>query len=169
MSTSSAKAAYSQPPTLSAAAMNFNAPDLTRHPPRSPRSRLGGYVHLPRLIDKARAFAAGQQGDYHYPCPFDGRFFAYTGLTADAFLAEVKTGKSDAELLGYVQAHAQPTRHAADIAGWSAWMEQLTPSSPDSREFFNEVHRKNAPHREDIVTWFDWLELDDFVTFGGRP
>ena len=28
---------------------------------------------------------------------------------------------------------------------------------------------KNAPQREDIATWFDWLELDDFVTFGGKP
>jgi hypothetical protein len=31
------------------------------------------------------------------------------------------------------------------------------------------VHRRNAPHREDIATWLDWVELDDFVTFGGRP
>jgi hypothetical protein len=67
-----------------------------------------------------------------------------------------------------VLANATPQRTPSEIAGWSQWMEQLTPSSPDSREFFNEVHRKNAPHREDIGTWFDWLELDDFVSFGGK-
>jgi hypothetical protein len=161
--------AYTNPSATAASAVHFDAPDLTRHPPRSPRARLGGYVHLPRLIDKARAWAADKAGDYHYPCPFDARFFAFTGLNADAFLAEVKAGKNDSGLLAYVQANAQPWRHAVDIARWSAWMEQLTPGSPDSREFFNEVHRKNAPHREDIVTWFDWLELDDFVMFGGRP
>jgi hypothetical protein len=166
---SSIQSSYTQPSTTLAGAVNFNAPDLSRHPPRSPRCRLGGYVHLPRLIDKARAFAAGTIGDYHYPCPFDARFFAYTGLNADAFLAEVKAGKSDAELLAYVQATAQPPRHAAEIAAWSEWLQQLGPTSPDKREFFNEVHRKNAPHREDIAAWFDWLELDDFVTFGGRP
>lgn len=161
--------AYTNPAAVSPTALNFNSPDLTRHPPRSPRTRLGGYVHLPRLIDKARAFAAGKAGDYHYPCPFDGRFFGYTGLNADAFLVEVKAGKSDSELLAYVQARAQPQRHASEIGAWSAWLEALTPTVPDKRAFFNDVHRQNAAHREDISTWFDWLELDDFVTFGGRP
>jgi hypothetical protein len=162
----SLQSAYTNPAAPAAGAVNYNAPDLTRHPPRSPRTRLGGYVHLPRMIDKARAVGAGRGGDYHYPCPFDARFFAFTGLNADTFMAEVKTGKTDAELLAYVQAKAP--RHASEIAAWSSWMEQLTPTSPDSRAFFNDVHRKNAEHREDIATWFDWLELDDFVTFGGK-
>ena len=38
---------------------NLNAPDLTQHPPRSPRGRLGGYVILPRCLDKGRATLAG--------------------------------------------------------------------------------------------------------------
>ncbi len=163
------ESAYTNPAGAAAGAVNYRAPDLTRHPPRSPRTRLGGYVHLPRMIDKARAFAAGRHGDYHYDCPFDQRFLAFTGLEAGAFLAEVKTGKTDSELLAYVQEHGRPKRHPAEIAAWSVWMEQLTVTAPDSREFFNEVHRKNAPHRADIATWFDWLELDDFVTFGGQP
>lgn len=165
----SLNSAYTNPAAAAAGGVNFNAPDLTRHPPRSPRTRLGGYVHLPRLIDKARAVAAGKGGDFHYHCPFDQRFFAYTGLEPEAFMAEVKAGKSDSELLAYVQLHAQPKRHAVEIVAWSAWLEQLTVSSPDSRAFFNDIHRQNAAHRDDIATWFDWLELDDYVTFGGRP
>jgi hypothetical protein len=39
----------------------------------------------------------------------------------------------------------------------------------DSREFFNELHGKIAPRREDVTTWFELLDLDDFVTFGGKP
>ena len=27
---------------------------------------------------------------------------------------------------------------------------------------------KVAPKREDIVTWFDLLDVDDHVTFGGK-
>lgn len=165
---SSLQSAYTNPAATATGAVNYQAPDLTRHPPRSPRTRLGGYVHLPRLIDKARALSFGKLGDFHYPCPFDARFFAYTGLTAEAFLAEVKQGRSDAELLAYVQEKGQPKRHPAEIAAWSAWMEQLTPTVPEKRAFFNEVHQKNGPHRDDIATWFDWLELDDFVTYGGR-
>ena len=107
---SSIESSYTNPGHPSPGAVDFSAPDLTRHPPRSPRTRLGGYV----------------------------------------------------------QANATPRRHGSEIAAWSDWFEQLTPTSPESRQFFNEVHQKNAPHRDDIATWFDWVELDDFVTFGGR-
>lgn len=159
--------AYTAPAGAAANAISFAAPDLTRHPPRSPRTRLGGYVHLPRLIDKARAQIAGTSGDYHFDCPMDKRFWAFTGIAPEAMFAEVKTGKSDSELLAFVQAAAK--KHPSEVAEWSRWFEQLTPTNPDGREFFNEIHRKNAPQREDIATWFDWLELDDYVTFGGRP
>ena len=165
----SLKSAYQAPSPTNSGAVNLGAPDLTKFPPRSPRSRLGGFAHLPRLIDKARAHAAGRNGDYHYNCPIDQRFFTYTGIDADAFLAQVKAGKGDGELLAYVQAGLKPARHSAEIAAWSAWFEQLTPTVPDTRAFFNDVQRKNAPNRDDIATWFDWLELDDYVTFGGKP
>jgi len=162
------KSAYINPTASTGAAVNYSAPNLTLHPPRSPRTRLGGYVHLPRLIDKARAVVAGTNGDFHYNCPVDQRFLTYTGLNPDALFAEIKAGKSDSEILAYVTANAKPCRHPAEIAAWSQWFEQLTPTPPDTRAFFNDVHRKNAPDRHDIATWFDWLELDDYVTFGGK-
>jgi hypothetical protein len=48
-------------------------------------------------------------------------------------------------------------------------MERWVPSLPDTRAFFNDMHRKNAAQRDDIDTWFDWLDLDDYVTYGGKP
>lgn len=156
-------------PSATSGTINLSAPDLTKFPPRSPRTRLGGFVHLPRLIDKARAVAAGKGGDFHYNCPIDQQFFSYTGINPDAFMEQVKADKSDSELLAYAVETMKPKRHAAEIAAWSQWFEQYTPSPPDTRAFFNDVHRKNAPDRTDIATWFDWLELDDYVTFGGRP
>ena len=162
------KSAYTTPTAPSGGAVNYHTPDLTRHPPRSPRTRLGGYVQLPRLINKARAVAAGTNGDFHYNCPIDQRFLTYTGVNADALFAEIKAGKSDSEILTYVTTHSQPSRHPAEIAAWSSWFEQLTATPPDARAFFNDIHRKNAAGRQDIATWFDWLELDDYVTFGGK-
>ena len=35
--------------------------------------------------------------------------------------------------------------------------EQRAPTDVDSREYFNETHKKIAPAREDISTWFDLL------------
>jgi hypothetical protein len=160
---------YLNPSAPKSGSVNYSAPDLTRHPPRSPRIRLGGYVQLPRLIDKARAVAAGTAGEFHYNCPIDQRFLTFTGLNPDALFDVIKAGKSDSEILAYVNANASPKRHPSEIAAWSAWFEQLTPTPPDTRAFFNDVHRKNAPQREDIATWFDWLDLDDYVTYGGKP
>jgi hypothetical protein len=163
----SIKSAYSKPSAPNCG-FTFSAPDLTQYPPRSPRTRLGGFVHLPRLIDKARATVAGTNGDFHYDCPVDHHFWAFTGIKPAAFMKEVKAGHGDGALLAYVLAQAKPKRSASEIAAWSTWFEGRTPGGVEGREFFNQIHQKNAPHRDDIGTWFDWLELDDFVTFGGK-
>jgi len=81
----------------------------------------------------------------------------------------VKAGKGDGALLDWVVGHLRPRRTESEILAWSAWYEQLAPSAVEGREFFNDIHKKNAPKRADIVTWFDWLDLDDYVTFGGKP
>jgi hypothetical protein len=156
-------------PTATGGAINLSTPDLTKFPPRSPRTRLGGFAQLPRMIDKARAVAAGKGGDFHYNCPIDQKLLAFAGVNPEAFMEQVKAGKSDSELLAFFVANLSPKRHASEIAAWTQWFEQETPTPPDTRAFFNDVHRKNAPQRHDISTWCDWLELDDYVTFGGKP
>src|SRR3954467_13582035 len=105
MAKKSLRSSYTKPAAASVGAVNYSAPDLTRHPPRSPRTKLGGFVHLPRLLDKARAVAAGRGGGFHYNCPFDQQFFKFTGLNHTAFMKQIKAGKSDSEILAYVQAN----------------------------------------------------------------
>ena len=149
--------------------MPLSQPDLTQQPPRSPRVRLGGYVILPRLLDKGRAASAGKNGDYKYACPLDQRFLEYTRVDAEALRQQLAAGKGDGEILDWINAHAQHPRHAAEIALWSAGQEQRAPGDTDSRDFFQKLHRQAAPLREDIFTWFDLLDLDDYASFGGKP
>jgi hypothetical protein len=144
----------------------ISAPDLAQRPPRSPRVRLGGYAHLPRLLDKARAFAAGKQGEYEYNCPLDGQFFQFTGIGQKAFLAAVKTGKSDTQMLAWVNARAK--RLPPEILQWSSWMEGRCPGGAEGHGRFQQAVSKLAPERTDIATFFERLDLDDFVSFGGR-
>ncbi|HEY8993390.1 MAG TPA: DUF5069 domain-containing protein [Lacunisphaera sp.] len=148
--------------------INYHVPDLTQHPPRSPRVRLGGFAHLPRLIDKARATLAGTQGEYTYDCAMDAHFWEFTGLNAQTFLAEVKTGKCDYDLVNYVLASMQPKRVISEIVAWSSWLENRPPMATEGRVFFNQVHTAAGPRREDIGSWFELLDLEDFVTFGGK-
>jgi hypothetical protein len=148
--------------------INLAAPHLAQHPPRSPRVKLGGFVHLPRLLDKARAAAAGTLGEFIYPCPLDQRFFAFAGITPEALLAEVKMGRSDTEMLAWVLAQARPVRLPFEIAAWSEWMSQLSAGDAKRHTFFAETIQSLAPSREDIVTYFDRLDLDDYASFGGK-
>jgi hypothetical protein len=145
-----------------------NAPDLTKRPPRSARVRLGGYATLPRMLDKGRATIAGKNGDYHYNCPMDQRLLEYAGINPDGLKKQLASGKGDGEILAWIQKNAKHQRSEAEIAAWSAYAEQRAPSDNESREYFNETLSKAAPQREDIMTWFDLLDLDDYVSFGGR-
>ena len=145
-----------------------NAPDLTQRPPRSPRTRLGGYVILPRMLDKGRATLAKKQGEYHYACPMDQRWLEFTGISADALKKQLAAGKGDGEILAWIQKNVKHRRSDAEIAAWSTHQELRVPTDAESRGYFNELHTKAAPKREDIATWFDLLDVDDYVSYGGQ-
>lgn len=146
--------------------MPLHTPDLTQQPPRSPRVRLGGYAILPRMLDKGRATIAGKNGEYHYACPLDMQFLEFVGIDPKALKKQLT--KSDTAVLEWVKANAKHQRTGPEIVAWSAWQEQRAPDNPDSREYFNGLHKAGAPKRTDIVTWFDVLDLDDYVSFGGK-
>jgi hypothetical protein len=145
-----------------------NAPDLTKRPPRSARVRLGGYAILPRMLDKGRATIAGTEGEYHYNCPMDGRFLDFAGISAEALKKQLAAGKSDGEILLWIQKNAKSKHTDAEIAAWSTYADQRAPADAESRSYFNDLHQKAAPKREDIVSWFDLLDVDDYVSFGGK-
>ena len=144
------------------------SPDLSKQPPRSARVRLGGYAILPRMLDKGRATLAGKNGEFHYACPLDQHLLGFLGLDPDALKAELATGKGDGEILEWIGANAKNKRTPWEIAQWSAWRETAVPTDVDGREFFNGMHRQAGEKREDIATWADVLDLDDYVTFGGK-
>ena len=146
--------------------LNLSAPDLTQHPPRSPRVQLGGYAHLPRLLDKARATLAGKNGEYHYNCPLDQNFFNFTGIDHEALLAELKPGRSDSEMLAWVRGQTKrlPRRSPPGPPGWPSH----APGGAPGHEWFGEVIKAGAADRDDIHGFFDLLDLDDYVSFGGK-
>jgi len=147
----------------------MNALDLNQRPPRSPRVRLGGFAILPRMLDKVRANAAGTLGEYVWNCRTDQFFFRFTGLTAAQMLERAKTGAGDWEMLLWVNENS-PIKHSAlEIGQWSDWMETVSFADVDSRKWFTEEIERLNPEREDIVGIFDYLDLDDYASFGGRP
>jgi hypothetical protein len=146
--------------------INYSEPDLTQHPPRSVRVRLGGYAHLARLLDKARAVIAGKGADYHYNCPLDQQLFAFTGISADAMLAEIKSGKTDTQILAWVEATSKRQRYEA--IAWSAWLEQHGPGGAPGHEWAAGVIKGNKSERDDIRSFADILDFDDYHSYGGK-
>lgn len=146
--------------------INYSSPDLNAHPPRSVRVRLGGYAHLPRLLDKARAFINGKNAGYHFNCPMDRHFFEFTALDHEAFLTELKKGRSDTEMLAYVRSNTK--RLPAEIYAWSQWIDQHGPGGAGGHEWIAETVKAAAADRDDIRSFADLLDLDDYVSYGGK-
>jgi hypothetical protein len=146
-----------------------HAPDLTQRPPRSPRVRLGGYAILPRMLDKGRATIAGKNGEYHFNCPLDKRFLDFAGVSAEAIKKLLAAGKGDGEVLAWIEKNAKNKHTAVEIKAWSDFSGERVSGDLESRQYFNELQEKVAPKREDIYSWFDLLDVDDHITFGGKP
>ena len=71
--------------------------------PRSPYERLGGYVHLPRLIDKARLHRKGLLDGYNYKTVgFDKHLLAFLKIDPDAFEKAANELEDDAAILDWI-------------------------------------------------------------------
>ncbi len=144
-------------------------PDLTQRPPRSMRQRLGGLVLLPRIIDKGRATLAGKNGEYNFNSPTDQHFVRFLGVDLTVLLKELSAGNGDGEILGWALANAKNPRTPWEITAWSAYMETRGPDSDaESLASFAEYVGQHSKTREDVKSWFDALDLDDHVSFGGK-
>ena len=81
------------------------APDLRVQPPRSGSETLGRYAWLARLADKARAQAAGTDGEYVAYCPMSMGFLQRAGVSRHEFESLIERGASDEELIKYFDEH----------------------------------------------------------------
>ena len=143
--------------------------DLTQRPPRSFRVRLGNYVVLARMLDKGRATLAGKNGEYIYNSSTDQHLVKFLGFDPDALSKELATGKGDGEILEWVQNHSKTPRSPWEIEAWSAFMEKRgLVGDAETLVFFAEHLGKLSKTREDIKTMFEFGELDDYVSFGGK-
>ena len=139
--------------------MNVTAIDLRIQYPRSIRERVAGYVHLGRMIDKCRALHAGMQGDYIYPCPLDEQLLQFAGISSDEFMREIRA-KPDRQVAEWFRMRA--TVHTPpEIESWNEMMLAIAPNTEDKWTYFKKTRDAIDPHRIDITTWADLLDLDE--------
>lgn len=137
----------------------MKALDLTKEFPASPKEVVGGYVHLARMRDKARAKAARIVGEYVYPCPLDKGLLEFMRITPEAFI-EAAQNKNDEELLLWVKQNAAH-KSGDDVKKWNALFLGRKPDSPEKLAYFVETRNKINPKRTDVETWADLLDLEE--------
>jgi hypothetical protein len=147
--------------------MQIPTTDLTVRPPRSPKARLGGYALLPRMLDKCRAELLGTAGTFHFACPNDQRILTFLGIEPEALKAEVAKGLGDGAVLEWIRGSQSNHWSSGEIEAWSDSMDRRRPDDSD-REKFLSFLAECGPERTDIVFWSDLLDLDDYVSYGGK-
>ena len=133
---------------------------------RSPRATLGGYVFLPRLIDKVRLHAQGKLPPEYignllkHGLTLDGRLLTFTGLDAEDLRCAILAAKTDEEVLIWVERHAKP--HTEDEK--RQWIEEIEAYRPNAesarrrREVYKEVAVVVDPVTLDV---FDLIDMDE--------
>ena len=141
--------------------MNAAPPSL-----RSPRETLGGYVILPRLIDKVRLHARNALPLDYFPQllggegTLDWRFLTFTGLDREALRAAILSATGDASALAWVGRHAVPHSDAEK----RAWASAINAYRPDPERAQRRAQRyPEVAARFDVATLslFDLIDLDE--------
>ena len=130
--------------------------------PRSPYDRLGGYVHLPRLIDKARLHRKGLLDGYNYKTVgFDKHLLAFLKLDGDAFEEAANRFDDDGAILDWVSKNGAP-HSPEEIEHWNEAMISRRPDTAAKKaRFVHFLKEAGGEGRKDIKTYFDLIEFDE--------
>ena len=135
---------------------------MQRLHPRSPYDKLGGYVHLPRLIDKAKLHCKGLLNGYNYKTVgFDKHLLAFLNIDGDAFEEIANKLDADRAILDWVLENG--ARHAPEAI--DQWNEAMISRHPDTAakkaRFLHFLKEAGGEGRNDIRTYFDLIEFDE--------
>jgi hypothetical protein len=138
--------------------------DLTKGPPRSPRTPLVDLdlIMAARTVDKMRAsLPGGNLGSYNIP-GFSTQMLEAIGVSEDDFRAEVARASSDADIAAWL-------RDRVNIEKINAFNAAITARRVEHR-LNDEVWRKKYPHGAAMppeTPLIDFLSKDDELAFLG--
>jgi len=138
----------------------LNNVDLTKEYPRSVSAKWQGIVQLGRTIDKGKALAHGNVGDYHYNCSMDQAVFGFLGIDHEQLLEVIRNAKSDAEIEAYTRPFIAK-KSAQEIEQWNQEWLVAKPDSEEKLGYFTTLRDSIDPSRTDITAWADVLDLDE--------
>ena len=140
--------------------------NTTNQVPRSAYDLTGGLVYFPRMLDKIRLHAAGRlRADFHanLGAGFDGRCCRLLGVEYAALCERTVAGGTDEELFEWCQ---QRGKQLSDeqVLVWNKFMVKRGWRDEDdgsTRELEEYKAASGLSHRADLVTFFDYYEVDE--------
>ncbi|WP_411825571.1 DUF5069 domain-containing protein [Luteolibacter sp. AS25] len=140
----------------------ISALDLTKEVPRSPRSKVGGYVVAGRTLDKCRAEVAGTAGEYHFNCPLDTVFLEFAGISPDAFKEFVATGADDDAVAAWIKENGSG-KSEEEIILWnnSLRYKRISEMEVKLQVFLEDYIDEFIPEGKQVYYWFDVYDIEE--------
>ncbi len=133
--------------------------------PRSSYDKIGGLVYFRRMADKARLHAAGRLPDEYVPLlggteptAFDGRCCRFLHIDYDAFVAEVKKGRTDDELLVWSMNEGRDPLPPEKEA-WNGFMRKRGWRDEAAPGLRQQVEASGLPG--EVTTFFDLFDAEE--------
>ncbi|HWB59426.1 MAG TPA: DUF5069 domain-containing protein [Chthoniobacteraceae bacterium] len=136
----------------------MNVPGL-----RSPYEKTGGIFYFGRMLDKIRLHAKGAlPGEFHANLGggFDERCLAFLGIQYPALVERVKQGGADWEILEWAFANGRkPSQDEIEI--WNEFMRKRGWNDEAAERLQQRKAESGFPGRDDIQTFFDYIDMDE--------
>jgi hypothetical protein len=134
--------------------------------PHSAYDKVGGLVYFARMLSKIRLHASGElPADYHrnLSMGFDGRCCRFLAVDYTAVRERVLQGGTDEEILEWCFAQGRRPNEE-EIMIWNAflrkrgWRDEEDGSTEELEAY---KARSGFSHRHDLMTFFDYYEVDE--------
>lgn len=132
--------------------------DLNTAVPRSSRETMASIAHLPRMVDKARAYKNDALGEYIYPCPLDRHILRYLEVNPEDF-AELAELNQDEQLSVWTSATTRDrSRKELDLVNGKILNRKV---DPEDMPYFQKARNQIDPTRADVTTWDGLTDLEE--------
>lgn len=137
--------------------------------PRSPYAKVGGIFYFGRMLDKIRLHASGElpEGyEENLGKGFDKRCVNFLRVSYEDLIPLVKGGLSDEAVLDWCFQNGQkPDDEQIEI--WNEFMRKRAWDDAGSEILARRKQESGLEHRDDIVTMFAYLDVDEGRPIGG--
>jgi len=120
---------------------------------------MSGLVHIPRMIDKARAARQNNLGEYIFPCPIDEIILEFLKTDSEEWVRLVNSRSE--KLIGQWIANKCSHYHTKEIESTNKKILELQPDNEDRWKHFINLRDMIDSSRTDVSTWVNLIDLEE--------